>query len=360
MHDVALTYGASQAFRPRLADLTVQGMVRGLSGPPGPARWRLNGGPWQPLYVEADEDPGVDWLNGYKASPAELRLRHRGEFCVEIPVDAPDLREGPNALVVEAEAEGRAARAEARLDWDPTPLPAALDLSDLSALGTVTELGQGVNGAFDLDRAAGCIRSRAPVAPDALLVLGGPHATQEATYRVRFLEPPLSKWLGLSDFHAGMTEGVPPRGLKVGWCSAGMAVAMGSGGARSFLAWGDHGGGPDEWAVATNPPAPFEPEPRRAYRVRHQVLIEPGRNRVRFRIWPEVEVEPDAWTCDENAGALPAGLPRPDRASFALFQHMGMPVEWSDIRLAPLDPAAFGEDPPGREPFLRRVRPGAF
>ncbi len=362
MHDICPTYGKSQEFRFRLADLTFPGVIYGLSDAPDSARYRLNGAEFCGFYVEAVHDEGTDWLNGYKPTPGELRCRHFGEFCIEISHDNPALIPGTNHL--ELQVTDRAEKSTTSIDflWDSTPLPKALDLSDLSKFRSIQQVGQVVNGAFDLDIAANLIRSRAPVAPDALLTLGSPGRSQEATYRVRFLEPHHSKWLGLSDFHAGMVEGVPPRGIKVGWSSAGMAVAMPSGGARSFLAWGDHSGAPEEWAIATNPPAEVGIERGCAYRVRHQIQLNDTINQVRFRIWPEDEPEPTIWICNEHDGRLPADLPRHKTASFSLFQHMGMPVEWSDIRLRPLADDDFVKLDPktGRQPFFKRDRPGAF
>lgn len=362
MHQIDPTYGFRQKLRYRLADLTFPGVVNGLRTPPEHAATQLNGGEVRPLYVEAVHDDGVDWLNGYKKTPGELRCRHFGEFCVEISCDDPALRSGPNRLEIAVTAEGSEARRQIVFDWDPMPLSPTVDLSDLSHFNSIQEVGQVVNGAFDLDGPANLIRSRAPVAPDALLVIGSPGQSQEASYQVRFTEPHHSKWLGLSDFHAGMVEGVPPRGIKVGWSSAGMAVAMPTGGARSFIAWGDHSGSDDEWAIATNPPVEIPIERGRLYRVRHQILLTDDVNRVRFRIWPDGQAEPDHWLCDEHDGQLPRHLPRHTGASFSLFQHMGMPIEWSDIRLRPMRPEEFEPVDPasGREPFLKRDRPGAF
>jgi len=367
MPDICPTYGNIQEFRFRLDDLTFPGVITGLNKAPNSTRYQLNGAKPQSFYVEAVPDEGTDWLNGYKATPGELRCRHFGEFCVEISRGDPALKPGANRLEMQI-TDGPATAATAiDFQWDPTPLPGVLDLRDLSGFTSIQQLGQVVNGAFDLDIAANLIRSRAPVAPDALLVLGSPghsqEATyQEATYRVRFLEPHHSKWLGLSDFHVGIIEGVPPRGIKVGWSSAGMAVAMPSGGARSFLAWGDHSGAQQEWAIATNPPAEVGIERGRAYRVRNQMQLNETINQVRFRIWPEDETEPTGWTCNEHTGRLPADMPRHRAASFSLFQHMGMPVEWSDIRLRVLADDVFEKVDPntGRQPFFKRDRPGAF
>lgn len=362
MLKIAPTYGTKQEFRFRISDITIPGVINGLQNPPGKSVFWLNNAGPRAFYVEAVHDEGVDWLNGYKASPGELRCRHFGEFCIEIAHDDPALRQGENQLEIEISDGLTTERKTVSFEWDQTPMPASLDLSDLSRFRSIQQVGQVVNGAFDLDIAANLIRSRAPVAPDALLVLGAPGKSQEATYRVRFLEPHHSKWLGLSDFHVGMVEGVPPRGIKVGWSSAGMAVAMPSGGARSFLAWGDHSSAPNEWAIATNPPAEVAIERGRAYRVRHQIQLTDTFNRVRFRIWPEDKAEPSAWICDENTGKLPPDLPRHSAASFSLFQHMGMPVEWSDIRLRPMPDTAFEQGNPeaARQPFFKRDRPGAF
>lgn len=356
------TYGTSQTFRYRAPDITIPGVINGLNNAPEAASFKLNGGPERSFYVEAVHDDGIDWLNGYKQTPGELRCRHFGEFCLEIPYDDAALSIGNNRIDMTVVTGDASATQRIIFTWNPSPLPPEQDLSDLTGLSSVQEVGQIVNGAFDLDQSQNLIRSRAPVAPDALLVIGSPGQSQEATYRVRFTEPVHSKWLGLSDFHAGIIEGVPPRGIKVGWSSAGMAVAMPSGGARSFLAWGDHSGHPDEWAIATNPPAQIDVRRGQAYRVRHQMLLTDTINRVRFRIWPQGTSEPEIWVCDEHDGNLPRDMPRHEAASFSLFQHMGMPVEWSDIKLRAMQPDDFEAVDPasGRQPFFKRDRPGAF
>ncbi len=78
------------------------------------------------------------------------------------------------------------------------------------------------------------------------------------------------------------------------------------------------------------------------------------------RFWPAATPEPGAWLCQEQDARVPADRPRHRRASFGLFQHLGMPIEWSDIRVVSHAP----EDPPqpgvGRAPWLGRDRPGAF
>jgi hypothetical protein len=339
----------------------VRGKVDGGKFPIRSASFSINDGPMLPLYVEQEPDDATDWVHGYKATPAELRCRDQGEFCIEFAATDPQLRVGSNALSVTVQDQDwRTETLACSIEWNPEPLPVALDLSDLSRFGHIQDVGQTVNGAFDLDRDLNVIRSRAPVAPDALLVIGSPYGSQEATYAVRFLEPQGAKWLGCSDFFAGLVEGVPGRGIRVGWCSAGMAALSPTDGARSFIAWGDHSGDNREWALATHPAAPIRIQRNTLYRVRHQITLQEGRDRVRWRLWPDGEPEPGDWLCEEEASRVPAELPRHRAASFALFQHMGQCIEWSDIVIRPYRPPPGDAPGRGREPFLKRNRPGAF
>lgn len=361
---IRLIQGARQTFRHRHDDITVRGVVDRMAFPVR-ASFELNGGPRRDLYVEQAKDEGIDWVNGYKASPAELRCRDQGEFCIEIATDDETLMEGRNQVVVSCEdALGKKAEASFVFDWNPEPLSLPLDISDLSRFSDIQEVGQIVNGAFDLDRDLNVIRSRSPVAPDALLVVGSPQGSQEATYAIRFLETAGAKWLGCSDFFAGLTDGVPARGIKVGWNSAGMAALSPNDGARSFIAWGDHSGDAREWAIATHPARPYAVERNVLYRVRHQIVLLEGCNRVRWRMWQDGEVEPEVWLCEENTGRLPAGLPTHRAASFALFQHLGQSIEWSDIVVRAFAPEPgdqlCSDTAKSREPFLKRVRPGSF
>lgn len=361
---IRFAYGGSQRYRRRCAIITIRGEVDGAAYPLCAASVSLNGGPARPLYVEATVDDGIDWTTGYKSTPAELRCRHQGEFSVEFDVEDPALRPSNEAVVTITDAAGETSRATVAFTWDPEPPRLPIDLTDLTAVDHIQDIAQAVNGCFDLDRDANVIRSRAPVAPDALLLVGAPGESQEATYAIRFLEPAGSKWLGCGDFHAGLTEGVPARGLKVGWNSAGMAALSPVDGARAFIAWGDHSADPREWAIATHPARPFTPQRGTLYRVRQRVAIGPEGHRIRWKIWDARDSEPDDWLCDEDTTKLPAGLPRHPSATFGLFQHMGQPIEWSDIRVRAVEDGP--DDLPGagphesRAPFLRRERPGAF
>ncbi len=103
-------------------------------------------------------------------------------------------------------------------------------------------------------------------------------------------------------------------------------------------------------------------EKGRLYRVRHQLCFAGGIDRVRFRLWPADEPEPLGWLCCEQDDRVPGHLPRHRLASFGLFQHLGQPIEWSDILIEAHEPAPDDLPAPGagRAPFLRRERPGAF
>ena len=387
--DIRLVYGHRQRFRSRLPDLHVLGRVRAAAYPLATATYRLNDGQPVPFYVEPPGGEDVDWRFQYKASPARLRLPFEGDFAVEVPADAPELRAGENRLTILVEdGTGARSRADVRLTWDPTPVPLPLDLSDLAAFEDVQAVGQVVNGAFELDRARDAIRTVGPVAPDALLVLGSPHASQEATYGVVFDQPRLGKYLGLSDYFVRHEAEAPPLGIKPGWSTAGLATvtygwrpgappevrplgpgesfdgwaaaggpagtartatgrsdvggagpageARPLGQARAWISFGDNTHQGERWLVKTDPPAELPIEAGMVYRVRHQVVLTDDVNRARFRVWPDGRPEPSAWLCDVDNREVDRRLPRFEQASFALFQHTGAPTTWLDVRVRPL------------------------
>ncbi len=334
---IRVNYGRRQRFRARTRDLTLQGRVSDAVMPLRRAAWQLNDAAPTTFYVEPIADPGIDWVTQYKDSPAELRCRDLGDFTIEIPIDHPALRTRDNRLNIDlTDAEGANIVESVQFDFDPTPVPLPLDLTDLSTVYDIQEIGQTVVGAFDVDRAQNVIRSRAPVYPDSLLVLGAPHADQEATYNVRFLDFRGVKWLGPSDFYVGFEDKSPPIGIKTGWSSAGMMALNPAGEARCFIAWGDHSETDREWVVVTDPPEPIRLAKDVLYAVRHQVTFRDGVNRCRFRIWPAAGAEPSTWLCTETDAAVDRALVHHCRASFGLFQHSGMPIEWSHIRVEAL------------------------
>jgi hypothetical protein len=83
--------------------------------------------------------------------------------------------------------------------------------------------------------------------------------------------------------------------------------------------------------VVTNPPKHFQVEKNLPYRVRQQVEVDGAVVATRFKIWRADESEPAAWLCEQNTANIAAHLPRYSKGSFGLFQHSGMPIEWSDV-----------------------------
>jgi hypothetical protein len=299
----------------------------------------LNGGPESCFYVKHSpktvEKEGT-WKR--RKVPSVNRLEHDGDFNIEIPVTTPELREGENGLTVEIEdGAGKREDLDMRFAWDPTPMPLPLDLRDLSGLTDIQEIGQVVDGAFDVDPARNAIRSRAPVGSDILLVLGSPHGSQEATYDVRFSDTEEGTFLGLSDFFAGHEAEDPDVGIKPGYSSSGLATLRPDGVAQAWISWGDLTKNRAEfWVVKTDPGNAFNIRKGILYRVRHQVIFEGGVNRTRFRIWPAEEMEADTWLCEEDDSRVADAFPKFSEGSFGLFQYYGCPTEWSNIRVTAL------------------------
>lgn len=345
--------GTRLRFRPRIDDLTIQGRVHAAQMPVRRAVWRLNGSDAVPFRVEPTPDllfrlgsdgrswpTPIDWRTGYKESAAGLRLKNLGDFNLEIPTAHPELREGRNVVEVEIEDHGKVVdRASLELDWDATPISLPLDLSNLTIFEHIFDLGQQVNGNFEIDQAQNLIRSSTPADPDSLLLLGSPHGGQDATYRAVFRQPSKAKYVGLSDYFVRNEPEDPPIGIKPGYSTAGLATVRFDGEARSWIAFADNAHRFEGWLVCTEPAEVFQPEGDVPYRVRHQLLVGGRRLRSRFRIWREGEREPEKWLCDECDSEVPADRPRFSGGTFGLFMHTGVGSEWSDIRVDPLEEA---------------------
>jgi len=333
--DVQLTYGTHQTFRYRHRDINVVGTAA-VPRPVRSSEYRLNDAAPVSFYVK-----GAD---AKRDRISRNRLQSAGDFNIEIPITTPCLVAGKNKLTIHITASGGLPHeATMTFTWDPTPIPLPIDLTDLSEVQDTQQIGQVVNGAFQVDAERNVIRTRSPVAKDALLLLGSPHGSQEATYGVRFPKHG-GTFLGLSDFFAGHEPAAPHIGIKPGWSSAGLATIRPDPekAAQVWLAWGDLLERPEKWVIKTDPPKPFPVELGGVYCVRHQVLIEDGVNRCRFRIWPAGESEPDAWLCEEDDSAIPNDKVKFRTASFGLFQYGGEPTEWFDIRVDSLDPCTRG------------------
>lgn len=348
---IELPYGDVQQFRPRHRDVNVIGAFRGVL-PVRSATWQLNDGTAVPFYVESVPDEGVDYSYQYKPSPARLRLPYRGDFNVEVPVDGSEWKEGVNRLRLRiVGADGAEAIREVSLSWDPSPVLLPLELTNLRSVRSPQEIGQVVDGVWDVDPELNVIRTRAPAAPDSLLLLGSPAASQEARYEWRYFDGSRSKYIGFSDFFVGHEIEDPAVPIKPGWSTAGLATSRPRGEgvweARIWIAWGDRPGwrptaaGDDtprrEFRVVRSDPASILPlQPRRWYCVCHQLLFEGDVRRARFRVWPLEQDEPDRWLCEETDAEAPKSLRRFGHASFGLFQHSGLPSEWRNIHLVAL------------------------
>ena len=350
--DIQLTYGTQQTFRYRHRDIN----VIGTAAVPQPVR--------SSVYQLNDAVPVAFYVKGTDAKLDRIsrnRLQSAGDFNIEIPVKSPRLVAGKNKLTIRVtDSDGQPHEATMTFAWDPTSIPLPIDLTDVSEVRDIQHIGQIVNGVFQVDASRNVIRTCSPVAKDALLLLGSPHGSQEATYGVRI--PKLGgTFLGLSDFFAGHEPAAPHIGIKPGWSSAGLATIRPDPekAAQVWLAWGDLLDRPEKWVVKTDPPRPYPVELGGEYRVRHQVFFEGGVNRCRFRIWPAGESEPDVWLCEEDDSAVPNEKTKFRAASFGLFQYGGEPTEWFDIRIRPLrpsPPAVGGNDEDRAQPHAAQSR----
>jgi len=333
--EIQLTYGTHQTFRYHHRDIN----VIGTAAVPQPVR--------SSVYQLNDAAPFAFYVKGTDAKRDRIsrnRLQSAGDFNIEIPVSSPGLVAGKNKLTIRVtDSDGQPHEVTMTFAWDPTPILLPIDLTDLSEVRDIQQIGQVVDGAFQVDASRNVIRTCSPVAKDALLLLGSPHGSQEATYGVRFPKRG-GTFLGLSDFFAGHEHATPHIGIKPGWSSAGLATIRPDSdkAAQVWLAWGDLLDRPEKWVVKTDPPKPFPVELGGVYRVRHQVLFEAGVNRCRFRIWPAGESEPGAWLCEEDDSAVPIEKAKFHAASFGLFQYGGEPTEWFDIRVDSLAPCTQG------------------
>ncbi|NER20892.1 MAG: hypothetical protein F6J96_09305 [Symploca sp. SIO1C2] len=335
---IQLFYGNQQQFRFRHNDINILGQSD-TKLPVKRSVYRLNNGLAVHFYVEPEPEPGESKYPWGAHTPSVLRLNgRRGHFNIEIPINCPELQAGGNNLSIEIEdMSGKVEMLDAEFQWNPQPLPLPLSLSDLSVYQSIQEIGQVLNGAFDIDYDKNVIRSRIPVVSDSLLLLGSPYGSQEATYDVKFTSKK-GIFIGLSDFFAGFEEQSPGLGIKPGYSTAGLATIKPSGWAHAWIAKGDALMDKDwTWVLSTEFPKQIAIQEGVTYSVRHQVIIAEGVNCVRYRIWPKGDLEPNQWLCDENNAYLNGNISRITKASFGLFQHEGEPTEWSNINVKPLE-----------------------
>jgi hypothetical protein len=305
------------------------------------SEYRLNGGPPSNFYLE-DSTNGTRTKYPYGAKSAAInRLRGRpGHFNIEIAIDDPHLQVGKNELQILIEGARRDREClEVGFDWDPRPIKLPIKLLALKGHENVQDIGQAVNGVWEVVRGDGTICANAPVGADSLFLLGSPHGSQEATYDVQFGEiGDTWSFIGLSDFFGGNEEQSPSLGIKPGYTTAGLATIENNGRAKAWISWGDCLiEDPRSWVVKTEKIVKVAVDPAVLYHVRHQVIIDDGVNVARFRIWRAGTPEPEVWFCNENTLHLSSNYPAVKAASFGLFQYGGCPTAWSNIHVRALD-----------------------
>lgn len=335
---ISLNYGDNQRFRFRLDDINLIGQVDAKL-PLRHSTYSLNDSAPIHFYVEPNPASARGKYLG-APTPSVLRLLGRpGAFNVEIPISHPALLQGCNNVRIQIEdGEARTACLNAQFAWNPSPVPLPLTLDDLSGYTHIQDIGQVVDGDFELDRTANVIRSKEPVAPDSLLVLGSPSESQEATYDAKFrTDGGAGCFLGLSDFFAGHKEQSPGLGIKPGYATAGLATITPQGWAQAWIANADLLMDKDwAWTINTRYPPKYTLRPGVTYRVRHQIFIKDGVNIARYRVWNKGDPEPVEWLCVETNAHLDRRLQKISKASFGLFQWGGLPTEWSNLCVRPL------------------------
>ncbi|MDJ0674895.1 MAG: hypothetical protein QNJ36_05880 [Calothrix sp. MO_167.B42] len=337
---IQLLHGNRQQFRWRHNDINILGKTDAKL-PVVRSVYLLNGGSPVHFYVEPKPKLGWPKYPWKTRTPSVLRLKDQpGYFNVEIPIDSPALQEGWNSISIQIEdREGEVEVLNAEFHWNSQPLSLPLNLHNLSSYRSIQEIGQVVNGNFEIDRQNNVIRSLIPVGSDILLLLGSPYGSQESTYDVKFASNGNgSHFLGLSDFFAGHTEQSPDLGIKPGYSTAGLATIDNKGWLQIWMAWGDClYDKEDSWVIKSEKKVKLSLRAGVTYSVRHQVIMENGVNCGRFRIWKKGKPEPNIWLCQEDNAHLDPELPRITKASFGLFQYGGLPTEWSNISVRALD-----------------------
>ena len=337
---IQLLHGNRQQFRWRHKDINILGKTDAKL-PVVRSVYLLNEGLPVHFYIEPKPNFGLPKYPWRTRTPSVLRLRDLpGYFNIEIPIDSPALRQGWNSIIIQIEnRKGEIEVLNAKFYWNSQPLSLPLNLHDLSSYNSIQEIGQVVNGNFEIDRENNAIRSLKPVGSDILLLLGSPHGSQEATYDVKFAgNGRRCRFLGLSDFFAEHTEQSPDLGIKPGYSTAGLATIDRKGHPQIWMAWGDClYDKENSWVIPSEKKARLPIEVGVTYSVRHQVAIEDGVNYGRCRIWQKGDPEPDIWSCQQNNAHLDPKLPRITKGSFGLFQYWGLPTEWSNISVRALD-----------------------
>lgn len=338
---IQLFYGNQQQFRLRHGDINILGRTD-IAQPVKRSQYRLNGTIPIHFYIEPETPSGEGKYAWDCKTPSIFRLRDcPGSFNIEISVNSPSLQEGWNRISIEIEdSNGVVDTLTAEFEWNACPLALPIHLTDLSAYESIQEVGQVVNGLFEIDLQRNSIVSRRPVGADILFLIGSPCESQEATYDVEFdlRNSSGNEYAGLSDFFARHEEQSPGLGIKPGYCTSGLSTISPTGEAKLWMAVGDcltdKGWA---WVIHTENPSHFLIQSGTIYRVRHQVIIHNGVNWSRYKIWRKDDEEPNGWLCDMDNAHIKSNLPRIDKATFGLFQFGGNPTAWSNISIQRLE-----------------------
>jgi hypothetical protein len=338
---IHLFYGNRQQFQFRHGDINILGRTN-ASLPVGRSQYRLNDATPIHFYIEPETSPGEGKYAWNCKTPSIFRLRDcPGSFNIEIPLDSPILEEGWNRIAIEIEdLDGTVDTLAAEFHWNARPLASPIHLTDFTSYETIQEIGQVVNGLFEIDRQRNSIVSCKPVGADILLLLGSPGESQEATYDVEFdlCDSNGNEYIGLSDFFAWHEEQSPGLGIKPGYCTSGLSTISPAGEAKLWMAVGDCLTDKDwAWVIHTENPSHYLIQSGTVYRVRHQVIIHNDVNWSRYKIWKKDDEEPHGWLCDMDNTHIKSSLPRIHKASFGLFQFGGNPTSWSNISVRRLE-----------------------
>ncbi|GJL73564.1 MAG: hypothetical protein NMNS01_27630 [Nitrosomonas sp.] len=338
---IQLFYGNQQQFRLRHGDINILGRTDSPQSVKR-AQYRLNGDMPIPFYIEPATPSGEGKYAWDCNTPSIFRLRDcPGAFNIEIAVDSPNLQEGLNRITIEIEdSDGEIDTLTAEFHWNPCKIELPININDLNKYESIQEVGQVVNGLFEIDRQRNSIVSCEPVGADILFLIGSPGESQEATYDVEFnLHGNCgNEYAGLSDFFFRHEEQSPELGIKPGYCTSGLSTISPAGEAKLWMAIGDCLTGKDwAWVIHTENSSYFQIQSDTTYRVRHQVIIHDSVNWSRYKIWKKDDEEPNRWLCDMDNAHLKHDLPKIDKASFGLFQFGGNPTSWSNISVRRLE-----------------------
>lgn len=315
---ITLHYGNQQLFRNRNRDINISGRFNNMATATY-AYYTLNKKDSNIFYIKS--------TNKQLDQISKNRLRHKC-FNIEIPTNSPALKIGQNIVDIYIGDRKNDYHCIMSFDWSNELVPLPLDIIDLSKYSSIQNIGQAINGKWEIDKQKNVIRSIHPP-QDALFLLGSAHYSQEATYCIRFHHE--YNFAGCSDFFVQHEDYEKPFGIKPGWSSAGL-VTLGNYGKHftGWLSYGDLLKQSKYWVVKTRP-VRVNCASETIYKVRHRIILNNGINQLQAKIWKENAQEPN-WMIDISHKHTDF-----NKASFGLFQFAGRPTEWFDIHVKSLN-----------------------